>query len=908
MEGVCDLSLLQQTIGSLMKQPTLLNTYLPTLASKDFTYGGSTKIALIVFAVINNLIYDGVTAPISIVDLETEVEREHQLTSYNQLGGRNFVEASLDKGNPANYQQYYTAVKKLSLFNELLEKGYDLGPYNYVALQFAPGTKALDAQSRYTKATAQDLLAYVEKQLSDIRGNHALTSVSKATAADDLDTLIPQEGEKTEVGAELPGEKYNSIVQGALLGKMYIRSAGTNVGKAIPNYTLIPMYEGGFKRVDEIVVGDKLIGSNGGPTTVLAVYPQAEPKEIYEIHFEDKRIAECCSEHLWGYYEHFRDRIFETGAKREVSYRYKVTSLQFLYDSTKDVNFRKENTILYQLPVVAPVRYPEKNYPIPPYIMGAIIGAGLLRPQWADSHQFQMTCANEELVQQVADFLQSTPKLRRKSQSTYGFERLTRKPHPLVWIEEAVPQYPELFNLQRAEMFFPEEYLYGSVEQRLDLLMGFVESTVSVSAITHCPGLIGFYSSNKKLVDQLSQLAHSLGYILTTIADNRTNKRYTRPNYQLFLHIPVAQQRKLYKTTVMRDAATQMFVNKEADYQRPMLGIDKIVPTGKFTDMTCFTVDAKDALFCMNDFILTHNTRASVHDACNIAFPIRYDNRKQQWMYYPDKQPQKVLYLVTEQTPREIQLMALAWITGIEERTIKTKLMKTPAEKERLATGLRILEHYGENFLMEEINNPDLNNVNSTILSYVRGQNVKYVFYDYIFTSPALLEQFSSSRIREDVILGLISNQLKEIAKTYGVFVMTSTQLNGEGYKPGEKHDARMLRGAKSIADKADTGLILSEVSPVEKEEMKEYINAYGMPTHVIDIYKLRNGRYKNIRIWIRWNPGNGDRQDLFITDQDKNLVALDNWDIIPALPGQPITDFDELWRKEQLLNDGLAG
>lgn len=40
----------------------------------------------------------------------------------------------------------------------------------------------------------------------------------------------------------------------------------------------------------------------------------------------------------------------------------------------------------------------------------------------------------------------------------------------------------------------------------------------------------------------------------------------------------------------------------------------------------------------------------------------------------------------------------------------------------------------------------------------------------------------------------LMSNQLKEIAKTYGVFIMTSTQLNGESFN-NSKRDQRMIRG-----------------------------------------------------------------------------------------------------------------
>ena len=37
-------------------------------------------------------------------------------------------------------------------------------------------------------------------------------------------------------------------------------------------------------------------------------------------------------------------------------------------------------------------------------------------------------------------------------------------------------------------------------------------------------------------------------------------------------------------------------------------------------------------------------------------------------------------------------------------------------------------------------------------------------------------------------------------------------------------------------------------------------------PTHVIDIYKNRRGRYKNVRIWCKIDLGTGERKDLFLT------------------------------------------
>ena len=45
-------------------------------------------------------------------------------------------------------------------------------------------------------------------------------------------------------------------------------------------------------------------------------------------------------------------------------------------------------------------------------------------------------------------------------------------------------------------------------------------------------------------------------------------------------------------------------------------------------------------------------------------------------------------------------------------------------------------------------------------------------------------------------------------------------------------------------------------------------------PTHVLDIYKMRRGRYKMIRIWCRIHLGTGYREDLFITNAANQPVS----------------------------------
>ena len=94
-----------------------------------------------------------------------------------------------------------------------------------------------------------------------------------------------------------------------------------------------------------------------------------------------------------------------------------------------------------------------------------------------------------------------------------------------------------------------------------------------------------------------------------------------------------------------------------------------------------------------------------------------------------------------------------------------------------------------------------------------------------------------------------------------------------------EFKDEKSIRGAKAIADKADMGYVMTRVSekgwqmivPTLKQAIREGTIDRDIldnpPTHVLDIYKMRRGRYKMIRIWTKIHLGTGERTDLFITN-----------------------------------------
>ena len=284
-------------------------------------------------------------------------------------------------------------------------------------------------------------------------------------------------------------------------------------------------------------------------------------------------------------------------------------------------------------------------------------------------------------------------------------------------------------------------------------------------------------------------------------------------------------------------------------------------------------------------------SRTSIFDACHLAYPKRWSHKQQAFIEEVDavgdpREPRKVLFIVTEMDKEEIQTIMLAYLSGVDEDHILTGHYEL-GEYSRVKCAGKIMEEYSGYFLIEEISDPNLQNVEATIRKYATVDNVKYVFFDYIHSTASMISQFTRNNVREDVILMMMANQLKQVAKDYGLFIFSATQVNALAMNDEEMafKDEKTIRGAKSIADKADVGYVMTRISdkgwnamlPGLRVAAREGIIPPDIfdnrPTHVLDIYKMRRGRYKMVRIWTRLHLGTGEREDLFITTAENQPI-----------------------------------
>ena len=288
-------------------------------------------------------------------------------------------------------------------------------------------------------------------------------------------------------------------------------------------------------------------------------------------------------------------------------------------------------------------------------------------------------------------------------------------------------------------------------------------------------------------------------------------------------------------------------------------------------------------------------SRTSVFDACRIAYPKRWSYTENKFIEEVEKgevrKPRKVLFIVTEMDKEELQTIMLAYLSGINEDKIITGNYETPMEEARVKQAAHIIEEYSGYFIIEEISEPNLQNIESTIRKYATVDEVKYVFFDYIHTTASLVEQFTRNNLREDVVLMLLANQLKQLAKDYNLFIFSATQVNAFGMSDEEMEfkDERSIRGSKAVADKCDMGYVMTRIPEKFWESIQKSLHEAirdgriedasifdtNKPTHVLDIYKMRRGRYKMVRVWTKLDLGTGERKDIFVTDAINNPIKF---------------------------------
>lgn len=342
----------------------------------------------------------------------------------------------------------------------------------------------------------------------------------------------------------------------------------------------------GWTTMGELSVGDEVIGSNGKPTRVEYVYPQGELNS-YEVTFNDGGTTECCAEHLWN--------VKEPGGGP-----FKTKTLQWLMD--RPLKYGASRWIR-QIPKVQPVEFEPKDLPLDPYLLGLLLGDG----SFERSGSIKLTTTDQEIVDTVEKTVTPLGLTLNKIGSTKYEYLITAGSYGPRGLKNSISTAIEELGLRGVKLedkFVPEIYLQGSVEQRLALLQGLMDSD---GWVTNHRG-VHFANASKHLTLAVQQLVWSLGGWSHYDGGHPTKYKNTdgeviecRTSHQVSISMPLDMiPCRLERKTVRLEG--------KRSWSRPR-SIRSIEPVGK-KSMQCIKVAAEDGLYVTDDFILSHNSTA----------------------------------------------------------------------------------------------------------------------------------------------------------------------------------------------------------------------------------------------------------------------------------------------------------
>jgi recombination protein RecA len=348
----------------------------------------------------------------------------------------------------------------------------------------------------------------------------------------------------------------------------------------------------GFVEIGSIKKGDEVMGDDGHAHRVLGVFPQGI-KPVYQVVFTDGSSTRCGLEHLW--------RVQSAKQRIKGDSYYFVKSLgELISMGTKVTNM--------SIPLTKPVQYPEASHKLDAYFLGLLLGDGGFT-----CNTLTFTNAEDDLIDAVSSFANifdcelHTRNFKNHKQCNI-VERRKSNQHPIKHILNELG----LLTLHSGAKFIPEIYKIASIEQRVRLLTGIINTGGNLSK-RH--GEITISTSSEKLCIDIKDVANSLGLYVSVHSSQRLNRDSVE--YVINLGKPDIFNNLLSKKHYKK-------IGSDTNRQRRR----RIKEIKYLYDMecVCISVSNPSKLYLTDDFIVTHNTTTSLDIVaqCQKLFPIEH--------------------------------------------------------------------------------------------------------------------------------------------------------------------------------------------------------------------------------------------------------------------------------------------
>lgn len=373
-----------------------------------------------------------------------------------------------------------------------------------------------------------------------------------------------------------------------------VNQGGTSSSKCLTPCTRIRMYDLSLKMAKDIVLGDKVLGIDGTPRTVIQLFSGQD--EMYEIQ-QGKGINYTVNkEHLLvlKYTAKPHNRKHNNGRVRHTDYTY---NQEYIIPVKEFVKFKKSKQNCFVGVKSTGIDFSEIDVPLSGYMIGSWLGDGMsCSPTIISMDQEIIDCVYE-VAKQFG--LSVTEQQKKGKANMFRISGKRGKPNPVTQILRDLG----ILNNKR----IPMSYIRNSYEVRRQVLAGLIDTDGYLANYHKDKKCCSYCISQKSepLIDDIMLLARTLG---CQVSKTKKSSKYTKNGVRVEcgFHFLLSITPPSHKTIPSRLARKQLDERTSKPNFVPTQSRITAVPKGK-GDYVGFQLDG-DMKFFLEDFTITHNT------------------------------------------------------------------------------------------------------------------------------------------------------------------------------------------------------------------------------------------------------------------------------------------------------------
>src|SRR3954470_11440683 len=354
-----DVAAEQSVLGGMLLSKDAIADVIEALQGNDF-YRPAHQV---IFDCILDLYGRG--EPADAITVAAELNRTDQLS---KMGGAVYLHTLIASTPTAANAGYYAAiVAEQAVLRRLAEAGTRVVQLGYGA---AGGRGDVDD---IVDRAQQEIYDVTEKRMSEDYSR--LEDILQPTM-DELDAIASRGGVSRGVPTGI--RDLDELTNGLQAGQMIVIADRPGVGKALALDTPVAT-PSGWTTMGEIRVGDRVLGSDGRPTTVVAATDVMTDRPCYEVHFSDGSVIVADAQHQWLTETRASRRSAQQAATGYNRYRNQRTfaEIRTTEEIARTVRCAtKVGRHNHSVTNAEPLQLPEADLLLPPYALGVWLGDG----------------------------------------------------------------------------------------------------------------------------------------------------------------------------------------------------------------------------------------------------------------------------------------------------------------------------------------------------------------------------------------------------------------------------------------------------------------------------------------------------------------------------------------------------